>query len=621
MFKLFGEIIINDGEVISKLNKIDSKAKSTGGVFQKLGNSVIQGIGVFAGGAIFNGIVTGLDKVKTMGMDFNSSMEQARTNFTTFLGSTEKANKLLGELSKLAKDTPFELTDLTKGSQMLLNYGVPLEKNIDSLTRLGDIAMGDKDKLNGLVMAFGQIKGNGRLMGEELNQMIERGFNPLAIISKQTKKSMADLREEMSDGEISFEMVEKAIVSATSSGGQFYNSMQNSSKTFKGQMATLNDNLSQTFGKLVEPIFTRLSTVVLPKLNSSFDEINKRVNMYMPAIKQILVSTWETSGNALTWFSKNVLPVLVDGFFIVKSYIENNVIPTWQRFVNFITPWLPVLKQAFMATFTVVKDILYAVIPPIIDLANRVFPILGNIFVWFCTVIAPVFISTMKFLSGTIIPMLRDTFNSVFPQIANIINTAWLIIRNVATALVGIWQWAAPLIRTVFVYMVDSMRDKISAFVGAINGLMNFISGVFTGNWGKAWNGVKQVFHAALEGLPGIAKIALNGMISVVNKGISALNKLSVKLPAALGGSTLGLSIGHIPYLAEGGNIIRSGSAVVGENGAELIDLPKGARVTPLNNKNAGVTLIVNNPKFFNQRDIDNFMNPVIKQLKISMGV
>src|SRR5690606_25401177 len=87
---------------------------------------------------------------------------------------------------------------------------------------IGDIAMGDANKMNSLTLAYSQMTSTGKLMGQDLLQMINAGFNPLNEISKKTGKSIGDLKKEMEQGKISANMVEKAFIGATSEGGQFY---------------------------------------------------------------------------------------------------------------------------------------------------------------------------------------------------------------------------------------------------------------------------------------------------------------------------------------------------------------------------------------------------------------
>ncbi len=201
------------------------------------------------------------------GVKYNAQMEQYITSFGTMLGSAEKAQNMISQIKKFAAETPFELPDLAKGAQTLLAFGTAEEKVLPIMKMLGDVSQGNKEKFDGLTLAFAQCQSTGKLMGQDLLQMINQGFNPLNEISKMTGKSVAQLKEEMSKGAISAEMVAAAFEHATSEGGQFYNAMEAQSKTFSGQLSTLKDNALSLLGEITESFTGSLKDTALPLVN------------------------------------------------------------------------------------------------------------------------------------------------------------------------------------------------------------------------------------------------------------------------------------------------------------------------------------------------------------------
>lgn len=199
-----------------------------------------------------------------IGTNYNMQMEQYNTGFSTMLGNAERANELMNDLKGFAETTPFELTDLADASTTLLAFGGDVEDLMPDLKMLGDISLGNKEKFKSLALVFGQVQSQGKLMGQDLLQMINSGFNPLQIISEKTGKSVAQLKDEMSKGAITFDMVADAMRTATSEGGQFFNAMENQSKTAKGQISTLTDNVTAFFGKMSEGFSEVLAEDVLP---------------------------------------------------------------------------------------------------------------------------------------------------------------------------------------------------------------------------------------------------------------------------------------------------------------------------------------------------------------------
>jgi len=186
-----------------------------------------------------------------------ASMESQESAFTTMLGSADKAKKLLGDLTKLAEKTPFQLTDLAKATKTMLAFGVANEQVLPNLKMLGDIAGGNAAKLDSLTLAFSQIQSTGRLMGQDLLQLINAGFNPLQVISQKTGETMGELKKRMEQGGVSAEEVAEAFKIATSEGGLFFNGMERASQTLEGQFSTLKDNVvavGRSIGEILLPI-------------------------------------------------------------------------------------------------------------------------------------------------------------------------------------------------------------------------------------------------------------------------------------------------------------------------------------------------------------------------------
>ena len=207
-----------------------------------------------------------LGKVVQSGVDYNASMESYLTNFKVMLGNEELAATKLAELRKMAASTPFALSDLTEGTQTLLQFGIAADDTTDVLKQLGDISLGNADKLQTLVRAYGKMSSAHKVTLENVNMMIDAGFNPLNQICDATGESMSDLYKRISDGKVSFSELQAAVEAATSEGGQFYNGMLEASQTFSGRMSTLKDNVAALTGELTSGLFSALGDLVV-KLN------------------------------------------------------------------------------------------------------------------------------------------------------------------------------------------------------------------------------------------------------------------------------------------------------------------------------------------------------------------
>ena len=176
--------------------------------------------------------------------------QAADTAIQTLLGSKEKADELMSQVREYAKISPLEFSDVTQATQMMLGFNIEVEKVPRYLQAIGDVSMGDTQRFNSLTLAFSQMSAAGKLMGQDLNQMINAGFNPLQIMADKTGKSIATLKDEMSKGAISAEMVQQAFIDATSAGGKFYNMSENASKTINGQLSMMQDAMDSVFNEL-----------------------------------------------------------------------------------------------------------------------------------------------------------------------------------------------------------------------------------------------------------------------------------------------------------------------------------------------------------------------------------
>nr|UWF85066.1 MAG: hypothetical protein [Bacteriophage sp.] len=191
-------------------------------------------------------------------IDAESKVEQLEISFRTLLGSQEKASALIAEIKAYGTVTPYDTEGLAQAARLMLSYGMSSSKIMPTLKMLGDIAMGDKDKLQSLTLAFSQMSASGRVCKEDLNQMVDAGFNPLQIISEKTGKSIGELTDEVSKGSISVQDIEQAFIDATSEGGKFHNMVNNMSDSIAGKTAQMTDNweaFKASIGGLLKPAY------------------------------------------------------------------------------------------------------------------------------------------------------------------------------------------------------------------------------------------------------------------------------------------------------------------------------------------------------------------------------
>lgn len=232
-------------------------------LYKNDGKQVIEtnkGIGLSLGKAL--GVIGGIATLKQLGSEIirvRGEFQSMQTAIETMVGK-DVAGKIMPQIKELAKISPLTMSDMVGAEKMMLGFNIQAEDTIKYLKAISDISMGESSKFNSLTLAFSQMSAAGKLMGQDLNQMINAGFNPLQVIAEKTGKSIATLKEEMSKGAISAEMVQQAFIDATSAGGKFYGMSENASQTINGQISMMQDawdNALNEIGQKTEEVTMR----------------------------------------------------------------------------------------------------------------------------------------------------------------------------------------------------------------------------------------------------------------------------------------------------------------------------------------------------------------------------
>ena len=185
----------------------------------------------------------------TKSLNLAMQIEDANVAFETLTGSVQDGKVLFEQIREFAAASPITFTNAAQATKTMLSFGIAAQDTQRNLQMLSDITGGNNERFKSLTLAFSQMSSAGRLMGQDLLQMINVGFNPLQQISKMTGESMVDLKKRMEDGGISSEEVRRAFEAATAAGGMFHGMTERLAGTLSGQ---LNIALSQTEQKLAE---------------------------------------------------------------------------------------------------------------------------------------------------------------------------------------------------------------------------------------------------------------------------------------------------------------------------------------------------------------------------------
>ena len=479
-----------DGKVLIDIDLDDKNYKSalerlkgaTGGAFATMGKMAVAGI------AAASTAVAGLAGI---GLKYNMQMENFTTNFKVMLGSQEAAVAKVEELKQMAAKTPFGMADLADATQTLLAFQVPAEDTIDILKMLGDISLGNKEKLGGLALVFGQVSSAGKLSGQDLLQFINQGFNPLNYIAERTGESMAELRTRMSAGAIGVDEVRQALQDATAEGGQFYKGMEEASKTTAGLISTLKDNVYSLIGQVFEPLSNSLLTDIVPAVIDAVDQLTTAFE------EDGLQGLIETAGDLMADFVTAIVDKLPDllqaGTDILTSIVEG-LLSNQEELSRSISLLLDTLIQTVMSLIPLILELGVQILIALVEgISDNIDLIIDAII--------------------TLILLLVDTLTNP-DTIVKLINAAFNIMDAIANGLIQ----AIPRLIAKIPQIITAIKTAFDTYVqNWLNIGKNIVDGI--------WNGIKNGWTWLMDQVKGLVDNLVSGV----------KNWLGIKSPSRVG--------------------------------------------------------------------------------------
>lgn len=368
----------------------------------------------------------------------------------------------------------------------------------------------------------------------------------------------------------------------------------------KDALTEINNVKYDDLGSMIEGLKRNFETLLLPLGNALIPLIMQVVQLIqdnMPMIQGLI----GTLTPVVMQLFESLLPPLMElvaNFLPQISAIITAVLP---MLISFLGALMPVFMQIIEAIMPVLIDLMNTLLPPIMQIVQMLLPVLLQLITAILPFLQPIIDLLNPIIEAcmALIVPLMDLINAVLPPLITIIT---YIVDVVLFSLQTAFQTMSTIVSNVVNVAVNYVKDQFSILKDIFTGIIDFIRNVFTGNWRGAFDVLKNILSSIFQGMINVVKQPINVIISVINGLISgitsgvngvinALNRLHIDVPDWVtdmtGIKTFGFNLStvsapQIPLLAEGGNAVEAGSAIVGEAGAELIDLPQGARVTPL---------------------------------------
>lgn len=539
-----------------------------------------------------------------------AASSNANTNVSMLGESFKYAAPVAGSLGYSAEDVSVALGLMAnsgiKASQagttlrnIFTRMAKPTKESQAAMDRLG-LSLSDgegnmlsfREIMDQLRGSFGQInmpidEFNANML--ELDQALEDGD----ITEKKYNDSMAELIQQAYGAE-GAEKARTAAMLAGQRGMSGLLAIVNASEEDYNKLTSAVDNSSQAFVKTEKGIMP---------LNEAMEQGLEIMEEYDGSAKAMAATMQDNAAGQFEILKSQVQELAISFGDLLMPTIKSVI--TWmQKLMDKLNGMDDDTKKMIVTVAAVV-----AAIGPLLIVIGKVISSIGTI------------LSVLPTLSGAIsslwslmlanpIAVLIAAITALVLLIATKGDEIQAILREVDNFIQGVFsrdftEVFGPVLGEYINAFVANIRNMWNAIKQVLDGLIDFIRGVFTGDWDRAWTGIMEIFGGIFDGLEALAKAPLNGVIGLLNGAINGINdliegfnNLGFELPDWLGGGSWYPdlpTIGHIPYLAKGG-ILSQGSAVVGEAGAELLTMSGGrAIVQPLTNNTANYAGATNN--------------------------
>lgn len=503
------------------LDDVATKSEKSGSSLKKFASTLGSGIksaATVAAGAI-SVATTAIAALGKIAFDYNSEIESYTTNFEVMLGDAGKAAQMVSDLEKMGANTPFEMSDLASATQTLLAFNVAGDKTKGVLTKLGDISLGNTQKLESLTRAYGKMNASQKVTLEDINMMIDAGYNPLINIQDATGESMEQLYERISKGEVAFSEIEQAIDSATGAGGMYENGMQKASQTTQGLISTLKDNAQALVGKVFKPITDGLKNILLP---GAIDAIQMLSDAYEEkGVEGMIDAAGEIVGAAVGELANNAPDLIESGVSLIDSLlggIEKNLPAitkgagdTFFTFVSGVASQIPNL-------FSLASDLVTNFGQYIIDNPDKVVESAGSILASFATGIVELLSDLSQTAVDVVIALGEYLVDHAGDIATGAIAVGEKIVYGIWDGIVGIW-------------------DSVINIPGLLEGMefgMSVANGTYTGpsmtvnrHGGRGGSFAAASVHGSFA--EGLSYVPFDGFIAELHKGERVLTAKEAK--------------------------------------------------------------------------------------------
>lgn len=550
--------VIKTTKEIDNLGKeSDGSAKQVDDLSKKMGDAdgasknlndgftVLKGTMANLASQAISKVVDGFKGLVGGAVDYQKSMEYYTTSFTVMTGSADKASETVKKLADIGATTPFDMPQLADATSLLMNYGFSADDAADSMMMLGDISQGNADKLDSISRAYGKMSSAQKVSLEDINMMIDAGFNPLQEISEHTGESMQSLYDRISKGKMSVDEITESMKRSTSEGGKYFKSMDAQSQTLDGRLSTLSDTINSKLGEALQPILQKASDEWIPNITNAIDNMN--MDSVVSVIDDIISGVGDLFGfimdngatiislvagigtAMITW---NVASMINGVVTAVKAFqVANEGASVAQALLNGVMNANPIMLVAtllagLIATIVTLWNTNEGFRNAVINVWNAFKDTVGNAIKSVGGFIDNL-ISWFQALPGRIGAFLGEVIGNVQNWASNMVSRASEAGSNFVGRVVSfirslpsaVWNWLSSTLNNAWNFAGQLARAGANAASGLVNNIV-----------GKIRSLPGQLYNWGVDMVQGIA----NGIRSAIHKVTSAVSDLANKIKSFL---------------------------------------------------------------------------------------
>lgn len=488
------------------------------------------------GGKLVDALATPLTK----GFDRLVNLDNATAKLEGLGHSAESVEAIMDSALGAVRGTAFGLDEAAGVAASAVAAGVkPGEELQRTLSLVADASTIAGTSMGDMGAIFNKVAGTGKIQGEVIAQLGERGIPILQLLADEMGVSADQVAEMASRGEIDFARFQNAMEAGM--GG----AALKSGDTFQGAMANMQASLGRIGAGFLGPLFEELAPTITA------------ITTAMGPLEGVAADLGEKFGKFLVPLLESFQSLLSSGFdFAPFLELATYLSPIGLAF-KVLEPVLPIIMSSLSQIATVVGGALGQVLQALMPVITTVATIFAQLLATILPPLLPIIVS----LAGIISQVLTAVLPLIEP-LMQLVTAIFPILQTVIAALIPIIQGVVDAIGAVLIPVVDTL-------VAVLGGVITFLTGVFTGDWEKAWQGIQDIFGGLFNGIVEIGKGVINGMIDLINGFIGGLNEVGNFVSDVTGG-TVDFEIGKIPHLAEGGTVLprRGGTlAVLAEAG------------------------------------------------------